>query len=251
LQCEANGAGLVVKVFKHDLVAEKGQSLDAQQLVSCLTVTRNRLALVKRAVRCFQAQSYSQRELLVLDDGEDETGPFIASLGEPLIRHVRPERVGMKLGELRNLAIRLAGGKYVMQWDDDDWYHPNRIKVQLAALEYTNSQFCLLSRWTLAWPAKGLFCHSKELCWEGSLLGLKEAMPQYPDLVRGEDSVLVGALLHGTARMCFVDNPELYIYTVHGSNTYPTEHFEKSIFDRHTGALSEAEVRRVLEKLAF
>ncbi len=206
--------------------------------VVCLMVTSNRLPLVKRAVRYFQNQSYARRELLVLDDGEDETGAFIASLGDPSIRHVRPDRPGLKLGELRNLAVKLAEGDYFLQWDDDDWYHPNRIKVQLAALQYAKSEFCLLSRWTLAWPARRLFCHSRELSCEGSVLGLRKAMPQYPEMACGEDSALVGALLQSSARVCFVDHPELYVHVVHGKNTHSDEHFANHIFNEHTGCLS-------------
>ena len=112
--------------------------------VVCLMVTRNRLALVQRSVRCFQEQTHGSRELLVLDDGTDETGAFIAGLGDPSIRHARPDSPGLKLGQLRNLAVKMARGRYVMQWDDDDWHHPDRIKMQLAALHYARSEFLFL-----------------------------------------------------------------------------------------------------------
>jgi glycosyltransferase involved in cell wall biosynthesis len=212
-------------------------------------VTRNRLAFVKRAIRAFNQQTYPHRELIILDDGQDDTGTFIGSLHEPQIRYIRPEGENLTLGELRNLAIEKAQGAFITQWDDDDWYHRDRIRVQLAALRYTQSQFCFLSRWTLCWPARHLFLYSKQLCWEGSILASRAAMPAYPPLKRGEDSALVQQILNSKARVCFVDNPDLYVYIVHGQNTYGEDHFSNNIFLDYTGRLSDEQVCRLNREL--
>jgi glycosyltransferase involved in cell wall biosynthesis len=212
-------------------------------------VTRNRLTFVKRAVRAFEQQTHTHRELVILDDGQDGTADFINSLRESQIRYIRPETDDLTLGELRNIAIEKAQGAFVTQWDDDDWYHPDRIRVQLAALRYTQSQFCFLSRWTLCWPARHLFLHSKQLCWEGSILGSRAAMPAYPPLKRGEDSALVQQILNSQARVCFVDNPDLYVYIVHGENTYGEDHFSNNIFLEHTARLTDDQVGRLKREL--
>lgn len=218
-------------------------------LVSCLMVTRNRRQFVKRATRAFQQQTYPNRELIVLDDGQDDTVSFVKGLNDTKIRYVRPEDDSLRLGELRNLAVQAANGEFIMQWDDDDWYHPNRIRVQLAALRYTDSQFCFLSRWMLFWPARGIFVYSKELCWEGSILGLRTGMPKYPPLARGEDSALVQQVLNSSARVCFVDHPDLYAYTVHGANTYGDDHFASNIFAVHSGKIEQEKVSAVMREI--
>src|SRR5262245_50450534 len=96
--------------------------------VSCVMVTANRKALCRRAVRCFERQSYPNRELVVVDDGEQDLSEVLYSLSD---RHVIYRRISPSadnvLGRLRNLALETATGTVIAQWDDDDWYHPERL----------------------------------------------------------------------------------------------------------------------------
>lgn len=217
--------------------------------VSCLMVTKNRLKLVRRAVQCFQAQSHPSRELVVINDGDDGTQEFIRQLGDPRIIYVRPERPDMNLGELRNLSISAASGTFVMQWDDDDWYHGDRIKAQLAALVETNADLCVLERWTLAWPSEGLFYWSKRRPWEGSMLAIKAKLPAYPQLPRGEDAELFRSCIDNGLKICSLDRPDLYLYVVHGTNTFDNEHFARCVFNDYTRTLEPDEVNQVLARL--
>jgi len=212
-------------------------------------VTKNRLPMVRRAVRCFQNQSYRNRELVIVNDADDGTEDYVKQLQDERVVYVRPPQINFTLGELRNLSIRIAGGKYVTQWDDDDWYHPERIEIQLAALLESGSDMCLLERWTLAWPERNLFYYSKRRSWEGSMLAEKEKIGQYPPLRRGEDTVLLNECVARKLRICAIDRPELYIYVVHGINTWDTEHFLRSIFDECTGKVEGEELERIRANL--
>ena len=51
--------------------------------------------------------------------------------------------------------------------------------------------------------------------------------------------------------ICLVNNPDLYIYVVHGQNTYDDDHFAKCIFDEHTGKLEGDRVESVRQKLGL
>ena len=42
----------------------------SDELISCILATRNRPQFVEQALRCFEAQTYRNRELIVVDDGE-------------------------------------------------------------------------------------------------------------------------------------------------------------------------------------
>src|SRR5713101_2268533 len=214
--------------------------------VSCLMVTKNRLKLVERAIRCFQAQSHVNRELIVINDAEDGTQEYIRQLGDDRIVYVRPERLDLTLGELRNLSLASASGTFVMQWDDDDWYHPDRIKLQLAALVETGSDMCVLDRWTLVWPDRNLFYWSKKRPWEGSMLALKTKLPAYPPRRRGEDADLFRRCVDNRVKICSLDRPDLYIYVVHGRNTCDYEHFARVIFNEYTRKIEGTEVNEIL-----
>jgi glycosyltransferase involved in cell wall biosynthesis len=81
--------------------------------------TRNRRAFIHLALRCFEAQDYNQKELIIVDDGDDPVGDLIHGCAQ-----VQYRRLGERhsIGDKRNAACELAQGQVVMLWDDDDWY---------------------------------------------------------------------------------------------------------------------------------
>src|SRR5262245_6806319 len=87
-------------------------SKQTAKLVSCLTVTRQRVRLLRRAIRCFQQQTYQARELVIVCDADDGTEALIQRLGDEHIRLVRLRDAGLSLGELRNIALEEARGPY-------------------------------------------------------------------------------------------------------------------------------------------
>jgi glycosyltransferase involved in cell wall biosynthesis len=97
-------------------------------LVSCIMPTYNRRRFVPQAIRYFLDQDYPNRELIILDDGEDPVRDLVPEDGR--IRYVQlshKQTVGVK----RNLASALAGGEIILFWDDDDWYRRDRIRYQV------------------------------------------------------------------------------------------------------------------------
>jgi glycosyltransferase involved in cell wall biosynthesis len=214
-------------------------------------VTKNRLNLVKRSVRCFQSQSHVNRELIVVNDAQDGTLEYIHQMQDNRIRHIRPEREDMTLGELRNLAVARARGSFVMQWDDDDWYHPDRIKDQLSALLLMSSDICVLERWTLAWPDRHMFYWSKKRPWEGSMLAVKSKLPAYSHLRRGEDADLFRNCIDAGLKICSLDRPDLYVYVVHGANTLDRNHFAHCVFNDYTRKLENGDAQELLQRLGL
>ncbi|MEU0809260.1 glycosyltransferase [Streptomyces sp. NPDC005970] len=201
--------------------------------VSCLMVTKGRLPLAERAIRCFLAQTYTRAELVVVDDGADGAlEDHVRELADPRIRLHRLPPEGRTLGELRNIAVDLAAGPYVCQWDDDDLYDPERLEVQLAAVLALDATACFLARERLWWPARRKLAISGVRVWEGSMLCAKDALPRYPEQRRGEDSPVAEAVVRG-GRTVSLDAPELYTYVFHGANTFDEPHFT-SLFDAAT-----------------
>jgi len=200
---------------------------------------------------CFQRQSHPDRELIVVNDDDDGTEEYVASLRDERILYVRPDQSHLQLGNARNVALMHARGEYVAQWDDDDWHHPDRLAAQLTMLEQVEADACLLQRLTLAWPDRNLFLRSKRRPWEGTMLARREKLPAYAALSHGEDSVLMEECRQRGQKVCLLDRPDLYVYVVHGRNTYPVDHFANNIFNVHTGELSPEEVADVLQRLKW
>lgn len=212
--------------------ASSRNSVSSRPLVSCLCVTRNRVALLRRAVACFQRQTYAERELIILCESDDvATQSYVEDhlCDDPRIRLVTVDvNEKLRLGALRNRAIAEARGEIVCQWDDDDWYRSDRIQRQKAHLDTTRKPVCVLRRWVVFNSATREAYLSERRAWEGSLLAYKSALVPYPDLPRAEDTPMIEAL-QKRKRLVFLDAPEIYVYTYHGSNTWDAAHFQMVI----------------------
>src|SRR5262249_36808704 len=112
---------------------------DASPLVSCLMPTHNRRPFVAQAIEYFLRQDYEQRELLVLDDGDDRVADLMPD--DPRVRYV-PLDTRLVLGDKRNPACELARGELIAHWDDDDWHAPHRLSYQAAELERHGASLC-------------------------------------------------------------------------------------------------------------
>ena len=203
-------------------------------MVSCLMVTRDRPALAARAVECFLAQSYPNRELVVIDGGEsDQLQQGFEAINYPPIKAHREHQAGRSMGELRNLAVKKASGRYLCIWDDDDLYDPDRLSVQMGAITALSADACFLARLQLWWPTRRVLAVSTRRMWEGTLICAIDKFPLYRTLHRGED-LAVGYHLWRSGRVVMLDEPRLYTYVFHGANTVG-----EAQFLQHCGAATQ------------
>jgi glycosyltransferase involved in cell wall biosynthesis len=93
--------------------------------------TRNRRWFVARAIAFFQRQDYANKELIIIDDGEDSVKDL--TLSDPRIRYLQLES-RTSIGDKRNLAILESRGEIIAHVDDDDWYARERLTCQVTPL---------------------------------------------------------------------------------------------------------------------
>ena len=84
-------------------------------------------AFVPLAIQLFLRQDYPNRELIVIDDGDDPVGRPRARTTPASATAVCPAR--RTIGAKRNLACEQARGEIIAHWDDDDWYAPDRLAL--------------------------------------------------------------------------------------------------------------------------
>lgn len=89
------------------------------ELVSCIVATGNRNAFFPQMLRCYLAQTYSNRELVVVDDGDEPVGPLCAGLGG--VKYIRLDR-NTPTGTKLNIGIDCSTGSILQKLDDDDYY---------------------------------------------------------------------------------------------------------------------------------
>ena len=210
-------------------LAQAALELPAPPLISCLMVTRERTLLAQLAVHSFQMQTYTARELIIIDDGPDDVlQTWVAGLDDERIRFLRLPDEGQALGALRNTALEAARGAFVAQWDDDDYAAPERLAVQVGALQLYRVEACLLSRQMIWMPQLGFLGKSARRLWEGSALLPRTAVPPYPTERRGEDTPVVQQVV-ARAPTVLIDAPELYLYLFHGANTFDAAHWQQQM----------------------
>jgi glycosyltransferase involved in cell wall biosynthesis len=109
--------------------------------VSCICLTTNpkRAAFLPDALRSFRAQTYSPRELIVVNDGE----PLVSRAPDIHVVNLPPRDNKWTIGEKRNVGVRAADGDLLATWDDDDVSLPQRLEKQVTAIIGFNADACL------------------------------------------------------------------------------------------------------------
>lgn len=115
--------------------------------VSVIIPAYNAAAYIEQAIRSVMAQTYTDWELLVIDDCSTDGTYAIAqrlAAEEPRIRLIRNEK-NSGVAATRNYGLELCGGAYVAFLDSDDVWHPDKLACQIqkaqqeqAALVYTS-----------------------------------------------------------------------------------------------------------------
>jgi glycosyltransferase involved in cell wall biosynthesis len=104
-------------------------------LVSVLMPAYNCEAYVLEAVSSMLTQTFSDYELLVIDDGStDSTKKLLESVDDPRLRLVSNEHNIGLIGTL-NRGLELAVGRYIARMDADDISAPERLEKQVRFLE--------------------------------------------------------------------------------------------------------------------
>ena len=228
-------AGLIADVenrYADEKSEELVLSIDEQPLISCLMVTANRAEIARVAIECFSDQTWPNKELVIIDDGAEDYGDLIASFDcADLVRYIKlqPANPRLSLGELRNLSIEEAHGTWCVQWDDDEWYHPERLAVQLNAAAQANVGASAL-KWTLMHVKEAsdqslTFRGDSGIATPGTLM-FRKGDVRYPHLARNEDGIFLRDVKDNHGLVVLDEKySHLFIRVFHGSNTWEKDHF--------------------------
>lgn len=150
------------------------------------------------------------------------------TITEVLLPH-DPQRT---LGDLRNEAFNHVLPTDVMiQWDDDDYSHPDRIGVQYAEFIKSGGKANILRREAILdleegrqsfvfdahrWPRGGF---------PGTIMHAANITQRYPSIPRDQKQEEDSVFLRRIPGVTTIDNqPSLYVRVIHGGNTWPRDH---------------------------
>ncbi len=116
-------------------------------LVSIVLPTYKRADLLPHAIRSVLAQTYTNLELIVVDDNSpDDTGTVVASFDDPRIRYVRNDP-NLKLPRALNRGFSLARGTLLTWTSDDNLYAPTAIERMVETLRSRDEDFVYADYW--------------------------------------------------------------------------------------------------------
>ena len=103
-------------------------------MVSVIMPVYNADAYVGESIRSILGQSFTDFELIVVDDGSnDGTDEVIRGFADPRLVHHRQENRGV--AHALNIAMDLAHGTFVARQDADDIARPERLARQVARFQ--------------------------------------------------------------------------------------------------------------------
>jgi len=215
-------------------------------------VTSHRPVLLERAIRCFLAQTYENKELVIVYPSADEATRQCLSAHASTALKPRPvEQPDLTLGAKRNISIESASGEYICIWDDDDWYSPARLTTMHGALTASKKAAAMLTRLLIYHAGREQAFLSHERLWENSLVFHRRTVSElgirYPSKDRSEDYEFVNGLIAANLVYPVLD-PTLYIYHCTGVNACSASHWE-ALLRRSTLLSTEqsAQVKRIVE----
>lgn len=101
-------------------------------LFSVIVPTHNRLELLKLTVRSVRQQSFSDCEIIAVDDGSEDGTPDWLAENDDWLRAIRQSNRGP--GAARNAGARIARGDYLAFLDSDDVWFPWTLDVYREAI---------------------------------------------------------------------------------------------------------------------
>jgi glycosyltransferase involved in cell wall biosynthesis len=168
--------------------------------ISVVIPTYNRAHTIGRSVKSALDQTYRDIEILIIDDGStDETFDAVKPFFQhPQVRYVRHEK-NKGHQAARNTGIKNACGEYIAFLDSDDAWMPQKIELQIDALNKKGADCVVLSGYVE--EEGGLKTRSFDRQYEGDVYAelLARPGPHYPSmLVPREKLRQIGFLDEGT-----------------------------------------------------
>lgn len=109
------------------LIIERGLRMEK---VSVIIPTYNRERLIERSIRSVLNQSYTNIEVIVVDDGsKDNTEKVVKSINDERIIYYKQKNGGA--AKARNTGVRLATADYIAFHDSDDVWREDKLEKQM------------------------------------------------------------------------------------------------------------------------
>lgn len=204
--------------------------------------------LAERSIQSFLEQTYPNKHLFIINDGEYSLG----YLKSNLITEVKLNKKCV-LGRLRNIGINeIPQNGIYLQWDDDDWHHPDLMEKQYRYMKNQRADGCFLE-------SQIIYCFNTNAAWissrksgiEGTIMCRRRRDVFYPERAKSEDSIFFREYAK-KYRLVRWNNPShYYLRFVHGHNTWDENHFGIKKYKKDLWAISQTAIDYLARIIPF
>lgn len=208
--------------------------------VSVLMLTYNRENLVSRAIESILAQTHSNFEFVIVDNGSTDKSGQIAdqyAQKDSRIRVIHRDKGTISAG--RNTALDAAQGDYIAFVDDDDWAEPDFLEFLLSLAVDNQADVAICGAADKVFDEKRVMSAEEaliELMWRKKY---NVAFPtklfhrnmfasvRFPEDKTFDDIALMYKLLAEANRVAYHGLPKYTFYRHEGNNSSWTTHHEQ------------------------
>ena len=204
--------------------------------VSVIIATYNRADLLPRAVSSTLDQTYSDFELIIVDDcSSDDTQEVALTFTDPRIRVIRHE-TNLGAAAARNTGIAHARGEYIAFLDDDDECMPNRLADQVSVLD-SNPDVGMVYGWieeindttgARRIPRNVQNTHRGRVAFEAALTGVSDTASMFNPCIRASVVRQIGGF---DERLATIGEDALFMASV--TQVCDAEYIPKIIVRKH------------------
>ncbi|MBU4523873.1 MAG: glycosyltransferase family 2 protein [Desulfomicrobium sp.] len=109
--------------------------------VSVIIPTHNRAEVLGRAIASVLGQTWTDLELIVVDDGStDATAKVLAEFDDPRLTGMHQENKGVS--SARNRGIAASRGRLIALLDSDDYWMPDKLEKQVRFMAESGFAIC-------------------------------------------------------------------------------------------------------------
>ena len=129
-------------------IMRKSYGMDQSDLISVIIPTYNRFKSLKKAIESVKNQSYKNTEIIVINDASTQQEYYTESLGDDIKLINLEQNMRTKYnsksahGLTRNEGINVATGKWIAFLDDDDYWIPEKLQIQMYYLKKYDMKLC-------------------------------------------------------------------------------------------------------------
>jgi glycosyltransferase involved in cell wall biosynthesis len=121
--------------------------MDYKPLISIISPTFNHEKYIAQCIESVLAQTYSNWEMWIVDDGSSDTTASIAAKfagQDTRIQLISQDNIGIfRLSETYNLALARSKGELIAVLEGDDYWEPDKLELQVGAfLKHPEAVMC-------------------------------------------------------------------------------------------------------------